>query len=77
MHHMDDMMEIFTGYKTGDLYKSYGDDLYPEFSSLQDDSVLAIKTHTYSEDNTEEVGFKRAVVRLRDIPGSLDCGRRS
>lgn len=50
------------GYKSGDIYKSYGDDIYPEFTSHYDDSVIAIKTHTYSAAGTREYKFKRALV---------------
>lgn len=39
---------FLAGYKTGDIFKSYGDDVFPEFSSLQDDRVVAIKTHYFS-----------------------------
>ncbi|XP_067948836.1 WSCD family member CG9164-like [Watersipora subatra] len=54
-----------TGYKTGDIYKSYGDDFYPEFTSLSDDTVVAIKTHTFAEFMTESYSFKRALVIVR------------
>jgi len=54
-----------TGYKSGDIYKSYGDDIYPEFTSHYDDSVIAIKTHTYSAAGTCEYKFKRVLLIVR------------
>lgn len=50
-----------TGYKSGDIYSSYGDDIYPEFSSRYDDTVIAIKTHNFNHGSTS--GFGRALVR--------------
>jgi len=52
------------GYKTGDIYLSYGDDEYPEFSSAHNDSVLAIKTHTFSASSSDDFQFRRALVRF-------------
>ncbi|KAF6025026.1 hypothetical protein EB796_016643 [Bugula neritina] len=54
-----------TGYKTGDIYLSYGDDEYPEFSSAHNDSVLAIKTHTFSASSSDDFQFRRALVIAR------------
>ena len=55
------------GYKTGDIYKSYGDDNYPEFTSLYDDTVIAIKTHTFAHTTTNMYGFKRALVSTNPL----------
>lgn len=49
-----------SGYKVGDSYASYGNDVFPEFSSRSDDTVLAVKAHLYSKRTTKK--FKRALV---------------
>ena len=65
---------ILLGYKTGDIYTSYGDDLYPEFTSHTDDRVIAIKTHTYTAASTRQFTFKRALVS-RDESNALIMSR--
>jgi len=55
----------------GDIYESFGNDVYPEFSSLSDDRVLAVKTHFFTQHFVDELGYKRALVSTLAISGNV------